>query len=174
VSRTEVILYAMPTGALGRACDELYAAATRLGPTTAQAFPPHCTLTGFFRRPPGEVPRLVDELTRATGAVSGVAAADVDVSPLRCCREWVGYELRSEALTDLARRFVAVHRADEGDDAVRLKDGLHLSLAYGGVADLAPYAEVAAGLPPPEPCAWEVALWERGPDGTWLRHGARP
>ena len=48
MSRRELILYATPTGPLADACDRFFAAVESIGPTVAQTYPPHCTLTGFF------------------------------------------------------------------------------------------------------------------------------
>ena len=43
----ELILYATPTGPLADACAAYFGA---VEPTTAQTYPPHVTLTGFFHR----------------------------------------------------------------------------------------------------------------------------
>jgi alpha-D-ribose 1-methylphosphonate 5-triphosphate diphosphatase len=48
--RRELILYATPTRPLADQCNTFFEAAADLGPTSAQLYPPHCTLTGFFRR----------------------------------------------------------------------------------------------------------------------------
>ncbi|MDG2026150.1 MAG: hypothetical protein P8J50_03515 [Acidimicrobiales bacterium] len=50
MSRAELILYATPTGPLAEELDRLFAQFAERAPTTAQTYPPHCTLTGFFQR----------------------------------------------------------------------------------------------------------------------------
>ncbi len=49
--RAQLILYAIPTGLLAEQCDRLFRMVRAIAPTTAQTYPPHCTLTGFFQRP---------------------------------------------------------------------------------------------------------------------------
>ncbi len=78
---------------------------------------------------------------------------------------WVGLDLTSPWLLELVSRVVAaVHThapAGPGEDALRPKSHLHLSLAYG-VQDVGPYALLAQALvDPAAPGGWEVAMWER-------------
>ena len=51
MTERELILYACPIGPLADDLDAYFSQVTaRFGPTTAQTYPVHCTLTGFFRR----------------------------------------------------------------------------------------------------------------------------
>lgn len=167
----EIILYATPTGRLAAVCDAYFAAACRLGATTAQTYPPHCTLTGFFHRRRADLPRIADEVRAAVGEVVPVPAPAVDLVALHTGDDWVGLELRSQLFLDIAARFAQTHRRDDDEDAVRLKDWMHLSLAYGPVDDMRHYTRLATGLfdhMPPR-CEWEIALWEHRRDRSWHR-----
>ena len=170
MERRELILYATPLGDLAENCAEYFARASALGFTTAQTYPPHCTLTGFFHRRTERLPGVAAEVARAAEAAEPGASGTVVVEGLRIEREWIGLDLHSPTLRQLTDDFASAHRLEAGDDTLRLKEWLHLSLAYG-VADLAPYADLAEKtIDAGARATWEVALWERRPDGSWLRH----
>ncbi|MEL7156343.1 MAG: hypothetical protein AAFN30_07065 [Actinomycetota bacterium] len=172
---TALILYATPTGALADACDRYFAACQGLAPTTAQTYPPHCTLTGFFHRPAERVAEVVAEVQGLIDHAGPVPARAVANTGLRCDDDWVGFELQSDWLQERTAEVTAVHRLHPGDDALRPKSWLHLSLAYG-VDDLAPYRRLAIehGLDHPPPGGWEVALWTRSASGAWNRLTTEP
>lgn len=172
----ELILYATPTGPLARAVDRYETAVlAELTPTAAQTYPPHCTLTGFFHRDDAGTTAAIDEMGRAVEAAGPVPPGSVEVVDLVVTGHWVGLELRSPWLIELTAGIAARHRPGPGDDTLRLKDWLHLSLAYGVVEDLGPHAALARlHVDPADEVAWEVGLWERRPDGSWLRHTDPP
>lgn len=169
-SVTELILYATPTGELAAACDRYFAACAERGPTTAQTYPPHCTLTGFFRRHPARVGVIVGEIQPVIDEAGPVPADAVAVAGLRCTDDWVGFELRSTWLARRTEEVVAAHQLQPGEDALRSKDWLHLSLAYG-IDDLDPYRRLALdhGLDRRPIGGWEIGLWERTTTGAWHR-----
>jgi hypothetical protein len=105
------------------------------------------------------VTRLLDQLDIPP-------AGAVEVVGLRSEPNWIGLELRSPWLLDVTTRFEATHRLDPGDDALRPKDWLHLSLAYG-VEDLSVYAALVELIDPDAPAGWEIGLWERLPVDRW-------
>lgn len=156
----ELILYATPTGPLAHACAEYFAA---VDPTTAQTYPPHVTLTGFFHR------RDAARVIEAAAAIGHVPAGVVEVRRLTCSAEWVGLEIGSPWLEGAASDVARGARPAPGEDDVRLKDWLHLSLAYG-VDDLESHAiRAREQIDPTADVGWEVGLWERGPDHRWER-----
>lgn len=170
MSKDEVILYATPTGAFSDACDRYWASLHKLdSPTTAQTYPPHCTLTGFFHRRPADIPRLVNEVV----AVSGVTGSELTVQSARLEKKdgWVGFVLESHSFEAAIREFVSRHVVRDGDDALRPKTWLHLSLSYGDGADpdrhMAEARRIFDGV---DPGPWSLGLWCRR-DGSWCRLG---
>lgn len=163
MTRRELIVYAVPEGELADACERFFAAAREIGPTSAHAYPPHCTLTGFFRRRSVRVGGVVAEVrTLVAGRSISVEVLDLSITD-----RWVGLVLGSPDLLALTDAFVRAHQLDEGDDALRPKDWLHLSLAYGA-DDLTAHAALARQCVDPTAAAtWRVGLWERSSDGTW-------
>lgn len=165
----ELILYATPEGPLAERCAALWAELAAAGrETAAQTYPPHVTLTGFFRRPPERVDDVVADVARGVGECSLDAVADVSMRPL-CTEDWAGLEVRSPALHDLTATVVDAHLVASDEDALRIKDWLHLSLAYGDGVDVAALAprclEAVAGAPA---TGWTVGLWSRDEAG-WRR-----
>jgi len=168
VSDRELILYAWPIGPLADATQRYFNEVTdQLGSTVAQSYPVHCTLTGFFRRADHRVDAVLAALGAAVDALG--APDDVTVERLGARDGWVGLELRSRQLLDIIEAVTATDRPEPGEDALRPKDWLHVSLAYG-VADLRPYEALAREIVDPSlPATWRVGFWERLSDGTWIR-----
>ena len=170
-SRRELILYATPGGEFGEACDRFFAEVAASGrSTTAQSYPPHVSLTGFFRRPPVAVERLTLEVQ---AAIAAAPRGPVAVDPIARREGWLGVEIKSDWLLELASLFAARHRLEHGDDPIRLKDWLHMSLAYGefpvgtGAQDYLDQAQATIAVN--APARWSVGLWERR-DSDWIRH----
>lgn len=167
----ELILYATPTGPLADAVGELFAWSTAppIIATTAQTYPPHVTLTGFFHRTAARAVEI-ERGTAAWCAATGPVPADaVRVTELRNTTEWCGLVIESPWLLDATATWMRGQRVAPDEDALRPKDWLHLSLAYGD----GPVAEVAgaavASIDPELPARWELGLWERDTDGGWRR-----
>ena len=161
----ELILYATPVGQLADACREYFAF---VEPTTAQDYPPHITLTGFFCRSDPSI--AIDAARRVIADAGPVPADAVHVTRLACSDGWVGLEITSPWLEQLTRAFADLVPAGPDEDTIRCKDWLHLSLAYGR-PDLAVHAaEATRRIDPAAPVQWDVALWERDDRGVWARH----
>lgn len=165
--RCELILYATPVGPLADACAAYFVAASTAGATVAQSYPPHCTLTGFFRWSVDHR-RIAVEIVADSIAASGQPGGDdVTVRGFGDHDEWVGLELDSPWLErwtlGVAQRLDGVE-----DESIRCKDWLHLSLAYG-TEDLGRYRELALEMVEPDAeVRWELGLWERRVE-RWTR-----
>ena len=165
----ELILYAVPVGPVADAIDRYFVAVAD-HPTTAQSFPPHCTLTGFFHDLPESIPAY---LTAAAGAA---LPADVEVVELHDAGDWIGLELKSPDLlaitADVAERSRSISTRT---DDIRLKDWLHVSLAYGhDAAEHDRLARLASELVDPSADVdWELRLYSRE-GGSWTVHGSWP
>lgn len=161
--RAELILYATPVGPLADALTEAFERISEVSPTTAQTYPPHCTLTGFFHRDPSATARIAGEVARSANATT---TGPVEVTALHRGADWIGLELQSSWLLDVTAHFVRTHRLDPGDDELRPKDWLHLSIAYG-VDDLAAADRALGDIDLSLSVFWEVGLWQRHPGGSW-------
>ncbi len=191
MERAELILYATPTGRFADQCAHFFRQAHDLGPTEAQTYPPHCSLTGFFWRCPQDIDAATEQLVAVLaghhiGPDGRVEADEVAIGDVLTQGDWVGVALQSGRLEHIAADFAAAHRHDPatGDDPIRLKSWLHLSLAYGEVLPAGPASPPAVEpLPSREPylqlattlinptlrTGWEVALWQRHAHGAWQR-----
>lgn len=168
MTRAELILYATTTGPLAQALAQVYERISHVEATTAQDYPPHCTLTGFFHRDPLEIERINEELQAALEDGGPMPPNAVEVAALHRRADWVGLELRSAWLTQVTEQFVARHVLGDGDEPLRPKGWLHLSIAYGnGEHDHA--VQATQYFDELLPATWEVALWQRLADGTFSR-----
>ncbi len=170
MTRRDLILYATPEGDLAEQCQRFFELLRDSGRgTTAQTYPTHISLTGFFRRTADGVDRAVADVQRARDVA---AAGSVVVNSLMELDDWLGLDIASGWLSSIATSVADSHRLDPGDDPIRLKDWLHLSLAYGDVpaaVTIAELAELARSMISIEAeVQWSVGLWERR-GSTWSR-----
>jgi hypothetical protein len=178
----ELILYAEPGGELGARCAEFWAAMSAADAATdAQTYPPHVTLTGCFHRDPSRVMPILDAYSRAVDAAAprgldGVRWMAPAALELQVDDAWAGFHVAAPWMDAVVAAFTApdsaAHPATSGDDELRLRSWLHLSLAYGdGYDDCARTAAAAhaAGLQGlTSEGEWTVSLWRR--DGSsWDR-----
>jgi hypothetical protein len=171
----ELILYAEPGGELGARCAEFWAAMSAADAATdAQTYPPHVTLTGFFHRDPDRMAPILDAFTRAidTAAPRGldglrwVAPATLE---LQVNHDWAGLHVTAPWMDALVAAFAAPDSAalpaGAGEDELRPKSWLHVSLAYGAGYDefaRAATAEHAVGLEGlTTEGEWTLSLWRR-------------
>lgn len=180
----ELILYAEPGGELGARCADFWAAMSAADTTTsAQEYPPHVTLTGFFHRPPERLPDVLAAFEAALDAAvpagfDGVRWAAPTALELQANDEWTGLHVDAPWMDAVIAAFVAdaaVQVAGSGEDALRPKSWLHVSLAYGeGYDHVARDAAAEAALPftgLPAEAEWSVSLWRRA-EGAWERLAA--
>jgi hypothetical protein len=168
------IIYACPFGELAGQVDRYMAASrAQFGPNQAHAYMPHCTLTGFFHDDPQELPASIAGLDAAYRMLPQEHTAPIiTVREMMLTPEFHGLLLESEALramaADFARRAISPTRRD----AIRLKDWLHLSLAYGFPPEQhGPLAALARKMVDPQAAVrWSLRFYERCADGEWLCH----
>jgi ubiquitin-associated SH3 domain-containing protein len=174
----ELILYACPTGALAEQVEAFFAESKRrIGPNSAHAYMPHCTLTGFFHADAAAISRCVD-------CAEGALRRSLPTRPVppikvdRLCFEahWHYLALRSQWACYLAADFAREAAIARPIDAIGVKDDLHLSLAHRFPPEQsAPLAGLAREMVNPRaPVAWELRLYQRHPDGAWTCHWTAP
>ncbi len=176
----ELIVYAEPGGLLGARCAEFWAAVSAAdASTTAQEYPPHVSLTGFFRRLPEHVDTARAALraacdTAVPAGLDGTRWVEAATLELQANDEWVGLHVEAAWMDALIGAFAddpTVAPVGSDEDPVRPKAWLHLSLSYGEqmerlaamATELAePFAELTGEA------EWVVGLWRRTADG-WER-----
>ena len=99
-ARRELIFYATPTGALAEEC-RAYFEWAECRPTTAQTYPPHVTLTGFFHRTDEGVGRAVNDVEGVLRRHGHPPEGSVTVEELRIDTNWVGLVVTSDWLIDV-------------------------------------------------------------------------
>jgi hypothetical protein len=170
----EYILYACPLGELAGQIERYMAECrAQFGPNQAHAYMPHCTLTGFFHDEPEALQASIETLDAAyRGLPPEHATPILRVREMMLTPEFHGLLLESEALramaADFARRAISPTRRD----AIRPKDWLHLSLAYGFPPEQhQPLAALACEMVKPyAPVGWSLRFYERHANGEWTCH----
>lgn len=168
------IVYACPVGELAKQL-ETYFEKSRLmcGHNSAHDYMPHCTLTGFFDEQPGAAPAYTQRLERSYKRLRRSQPDPViTVKELSIRPDWHGIELESEWLKKVMVDFACTATSPTRSSPLRLKDWLHLSLAYNFQADQAETLEILAHdlIEPGAPVAWELRFYQRNPDKSWLCH----
>lgn len=170
----ELIVYACPTGALA---DQLAAyfdrARAQCGPNTAHRYMPHVTLTGFFHDVAAAVPFYAEQLASALAQHQPAPMLPLGVLNMEINQEFHGLLIESAWAKQVMATFAELaHASPTRSDALRVKDWLHLSLAYGfPVAQHAALAMLAQELVDPHAQAgWELRLYERRPGDVWVLH----
>ena len=152
--------------------------------TTAQEFPPHVTLTGFFHRRAADVPNVVAACTAAVDTAvpagfDGVRCAGPVTVEFDTNDRFIGLQVAAPWLDHVVSAFVgdpSIQPRDGGDEALRPKSWLHMSLSYGEQFDTAREQALVLAEPFRSITAereWTVALWRRDQPG-WERLVAIP
>lgn len=173
-----LIVYACPLGDLARQLDRYFAISRAIcGPNAAHDYMPHCTLTGFFHDDYAAIDRYAAALEAALGRARGSRpAAPLEVASIELGAEFHGLLLRGEWLKQMIADFAGTVDSPTRRDKLRLKDWLHLSLAYQFPPEQAEaltglareFVDVAA------PASWELRLYERTVDLSWACHASWP
>ncbi|MDX1932486.1 MAG: hypothetical protein SFU56_07760 [Capsulimonadales bacterium] len=174
--QTQLIVYACPTGSLSERIEEYYARTERdFGRNKAHDYMPHITLTGFFRDDAAAIPRYVPALERAVFDLPSEPVV-VTITGMLLLPDFIGLTIEAEDLRERIAGFSRLAVSPTRTEAIRLKDNLHVSLAYGfpetqfdALSGLA-----TAMVDPTQPVAWDLRFYERRPGNEWLCHYSRP
>jgi ubiquitin-associated SH3 domain-containing protein len=172
-----LIVYACPNGPLAKQLDAYFAAAlSKYGPNAAHDYMAHCTLTGFFHDLPETIGWYAEHLATALDQQRSTRPTPpIRVTDTLFNREFHGLLLDSPWVKQLSADFASRAAASPTrPDPLRLKDWLHLSLAYGFAPEQHErLAALARQLVDPiAPADWELRLYERQPDKRWILHAA--
>ena len=167
----QFIVYACPTGELAENLTKYFAKSGELyGENTAHKYMPHCSLTGFFTDELSSVPLYLQALSSAyLSAKNSSRSLDIKITKLTFNENWHGLELRSNSLKQLIGNFARLASSSTRQEKLRLKDWLHLSLAY----DFDPkYREQLKDLARETinlqaDVNWELRFYQKNSDWTW-------
>jgi ubiquitin-associated SH3 domain-containing protein len=167
------IVYACPTGELAEQLDRYFQHSLAIcGANAAHRYMPHCTLTGFFQDEETAIPFYVQVLDRALRQAQPCPSPVITIQQLTFRPDWHGLELQSDWLKNMIASFATLATSPTRQDALRLKDWLHLSLAYEfqpeqskSLIQLAQeYINLQASV------QWELRFYQRHPDQGWICH----
>ncbi|MEB3230013.1 MAG: hypothetical protein VKJ64_03320 [Leptolyngbyaceae bacterium] len=169
------ILYVCPTDDLAQQLDEyFYHSQQQCGKNPAHQYMPHCTLTGFFQDSQASVP-LYTATIESVLATANTTKPDpvATVTQLLFLPHWHGLIITSPWLKTLTQAFAAQAISPTRQEALRLKDWLHISLAYEfDPAQAARLQQLAEALVDPSAAVgWELRLYQRSPQNEWTDHG---
>jgi hypothetical protein len=173
-----LIVYACPLGELANQIEQYFAASLAIcGPNAAHAYMPHCTLTGFFHDDAAAIASYIKALDAALRrARPDQPAQALSIDRMELSQNFHGLLLRGSWLKGVISDFASAAHSPTRRDALRLKDWLHLSLAYNfppehhePLAKLArEYVDIRT------PVAWDLRFYERHGDGSWACHASWP
>lgn len=165
------IIYACPIGELNSLLETYLAKSHQLcGANTAHKYMPHCTLTGFFTTGFQSVPLYIEALNQAyIEAKYQNLSLDLKIIKLTFNDKWHGLELQADGLKQLMLNFAVLDNSAKQKEKLRLKDWLHLSLAYDfnpedsdKLQDLArEIIDLQADV------SWELRFYQKNIDWSW-------
>ncbi len=164
----QFIIYACPVGELNTQIETYFTKSRELcGVNSAHKYMPHCTLTGFFTEDINAIPSYLQDLDVAYNSAKDRYSLDVAIAKLHLAKDWHGLELQSEGLKQLIRNFA--HSNSTRQEKLRLKDWLHLSLAYGFNPEHSEQLQNLATeiISLQAEVNWELRFYQKNPDWTW-------
>jgi hypothetical protein len=172
------IVYACPTGELAKQLDRYFQQSlATCGANAAHRYMPHCTLTGFFQDEETAIPLYVEALDRTLCQAQPCPSPVITIQQLTFRPDWHGLELQSVWLKNMIANFASLAESPTRQDTLRLKDWLHLSLAYEFQPEqseaLIQLAQEYINLG--SPVQWELRFYQRHseqhhPDQRWICH----
>ncbi len=174
----EFIVYACPIGPLAQRIDGFYERTLRkVGHNRAHDYMAHCTLTGFFHDEVEAIPSYVNALDEALArARSTQPTPVVRILGVELQENFHGLLLDSPWLKALTADFAAAVDSPSRRDDLRLKDWLHLSLAYDFPPEQGPkLARIAKEMIDIHlPVHWDLRFYERHVKDGWISHVVWP
>ncbi|NET26747.1 hypothetical protein [Okeania sp. SIO1I7] len=170
----EFIVYACPVGELNNQLEE-YFTTTRAecSENAAHKYMPHCTLTGFFHDQLTAVPIYIQALdTALKNARHNSPSPPIVVVNMELKTDFHYLQLKSIWLEKLIANFANLANSTTRTDELRLKNNLHLSLAYKFPSEQQQtLAKIAKKIINSQAeVLWELRFYERYPNNSWTCH----
>jgi len=168
------IVYACPVGQLAEQLARYsQISLVECGVNAAHKYMPHCTLTGFFRDELGAISLYLHALTTAyQQALSTRPQPAIIITEMTFQPQWHGLQLQSPWLRQLTAKFATMADSPTRQEALRLKDWLHLSLAYEFTSEQQERLAILAQeiVNPQATVEWELRFYQQHSDGLWTCH----
>ncbi|MEO1623155.1 MAG: hypothetical protein AAFU53_19250 [Cyanobacteria bacterium J06632_3] len=183
---TDLIVYACPVGPLARQIEAyLEKSQQTIGRNAAHAYMPHCTLTGFFSDEKSAIPIYLSALEKVLCEHSQhISNPPITIEEILFREKWHGLALKANWLKQMVADFAQQAHSPTRTESLRLKDWLHLSLAYNFKLEDGEMLEQLAKemIAPSAEVAWEIRFYEREQNRStpeplhnrWLCHGSWP
>jgi len=167
----KLILYACPTGPFADQIQDYFEQSKQqCGENAAHAYMPHCTLTGFFEDEESAIPIYITAVKAAIAThQKQMPSPPIQVQSLDFRAHWHGLTLQSDWLNRLVADFAEKADSPTRSELLRLKDWLHLSLAYDFQPQHAQTLEALAEehIDISAPVNWEIRFYGRRQQNDW-------
>ncbi|WP_229640135.1 hypothetical protein [Waterburya agarophytonicola] len=164
------IIYACPVGELNKQIEKYFDLSRELyGANSAHKYMPHCTLTGFFNAKLDLIPVYLEALDRAYIEAKNNHFLEIEIEQLTFKENWYGLELQCDRLKQLIANFAQTETLAKYFDKLRLKDWLHLSLAYDFNSEHETQLKQLAieTIDIKANVNWELRFYQKNPDWSW-------
>lgn len=162
---TQLIIYACPVGPLAEQIKLYLEESKRMcGMNAAHVYMPHCTLTGFFEDERGSIAHYTETLNKVfRDAINTTNNREIYIKKLTFNNDWHGLELEAEWLKRAIAQFAKTESSKTRQQPLRLKDWLHLSLAYNFQPEDSTTLQALATemIDLSAAVSWELRLYER-------------
>ncbi|MGK7921656.1 MAG: hypothetical protein AB4080_16790 [Trichodesmium sp.] len=170
----EFIVYACPVGKLNSQLEEYFAETrSKCGENAAHNYMPHCTLTGFFHDQITAIPIYIQALDIALKkSLSQRKKPAIIIQGIELKSDFHYLKIESFWLEKLIADFANNAESTTRTDQLRLKNNLHLSLAYKFSSEQQQnLAKIAKEIINPQAeVSWELRFYQRHPDNSWTCH----
>ncbi|MEB3343525.1 hypothetical protein [Okeania sp.] len=170
----EFIVYACPLGQLNHQLKEYFTTTRReCGKNAAHKYMPHCTLTGFFEDELTAIPIYIQALDIAwQNALLIRPIQPIIIVNMELKENFHYLNIESIWLEKMIAKFTNIAKSPTRTNHLRLKNNLHLSLAYKFPSEQQQIlAEIAKkNINPQAEVSWELRFYERHPNNSWTCH----
>ncbi|MGF1540244.1 MAG: hypothetical protein ACFCU5_07300 [Pleurocapsa sp.] len=167
----QFIIYACPVGQLAQQLENYWQKTLSLcGKNQAHNYMPHCTLIGFFKDELSSIPIYLQTLDRAYfEAKKNNLSLDIQIKKLTFSENWHGLELQANGLKQLISNFAELENSSTRQEELRLKEWLHLSLAYDFNPEYEEQLQQLAreNIDITASVNWELRFYQKHFDWTW-------
>ena len=167
----QFIVYLCPVGELNTQLENYFVCSRQLyGENTAHKYMPHCTLTGFFEDRVDAIPLYIQALSQAyTNAKNNSSDFHIEINQLTFNDRWHGLEIQAPLIQSMIADFAGLESSSTRTEDLRLKDWLHLSLAYGFNPQQQEKLQALAleTISIDASVNWELRFYQKYPDWSW-------